>query len=100
MCNLDQHKFITGSDYVARTSSVRFTVGEIIKFIPFHARNDSRFEFVESLTIRAQLPDKRGSCRTRVSILDGCKLLIYFVKQGVVCIFINHSFITQFTKKI
>ena len=86
-------KFITGSDYVARpSSSVRFSVGEIIKFIHFHARNDSRFEFVESLTIRAQLADKRGSCRTRVSILDGSKSLIYFVimsRQGVVCIFIN-----------
>ena len=87
-------KFTTGSDYVAQpSSSVRFSVGEIIKFIHFDARNDSIFEFVESLTIRAQLPNNQGSCKTRVSIVDDSKLVIYFVimsKQGVVCIFINH----------
>ena len=70
---------ITDSDYVARTSSVHFSAGETIKFIPFMARNDRTFEFVESLTIRAQLPDNKGSCKTRVNIVDNSKLFIYSV---------------------
>ena len=82
MCSITIVIFTTGFEYYTSISRVTFSAGETQKFIPFTARNDSVFEFFESLTIHAQLSDNRGSCKTRVTIVDNSKLNIFHYSQG------------------